>query len=132
MTVGLWMSFCSLIFRMNISLAQVLWCWSMAKLSKKASLNTFELLGKVSSGLSSLQSSRFVFCTHMLTSIHVCRIQNFQLLLLFLSSQFFEAFVLDFLIFRLQVLLWEFCARGHEELLPRRLLVPQVPPFLTS
>lgn len=26
----------------------------------------------------------------------------------------------------LQILSWEFCARSHEELLPRRLIVPQV------
>lgn len=25
-----------------------------------------------------------------------------------------------------QILSWEFCARSHEELLPRRLIVPQV------
>lgn len=110
MKVVLWRNFCMLICLVSIITHLVRLCWTMPKQYKKVFLSSFVLFGMVNFESCSLQTWRL-------------HIKNVFIFLYPLPSL---AIDIPFSSFFWQICSWEFCARRHEELIPRRLLIPQV------
>lgn len=111
MKVGHLRSFFMLICLESIRILRVKLSWTMQKPYKKVFLSNCGLSVMVNYGLSSLQIWRLSFM------FDICVINRWILLEYMFANSFFC---------NMQICSWEFCARRHEELIPRRLLIPQV------